>query len=88
MQVEVRDPITELHETRLYRALASTDNEYAGRITRFIRAIAPILATTERHFPYYTRHDAHHGFRVVRRIEQVLDKSCLHADATNELTPA
>lgn len=86
--MEVRDPITELHDTRLYSALASTDNDYAQRITRFVGAIAPILATTERHFPYYTRHDAHHGFRVVRRIEQVLDKSCLQADATNAIAPA
>lgn len=86
--MEVRDPITELHDTRLYSALASTDNDYAHRITRFVGAIAPILATTERYFPYYTRHDAHHGFRVVRRIEQVLDKSCFQADATNPLAPA
>lgn len=86
--MNVREPIAELHDTLLYSALASTDQEYAHRITRFVVAIAPILATTERHFPYYTRHDAHHGFRVVRRMEQVLDKSCLRADATNALAPA
>lgn len=86
--MEVRDPITELHDTRLYNALASTDHDYAQRITCFVGAIGPILATTRRHFPYFTRHDAHHGFRVVRRIEQVLDKSCLQVDATNEFAPA
>lgn len=86
--MHVRDPIAELHDTRLFSALSSTDQEYAQRITRFVEAIAPILATTARHFPYYTRHDAHHGFRVVRRMEQVIDKSCLRADAANALAPA
>ena len=86
--MEVRDPIAELHGTLLYSLLASIDQNYAQRLTRFVVAIAPILATTERHFPYYTRHDAHHGFRVVRRMEQVLDKSCLRADGENALAPA
>ena len=67
--MQVRDPITELHDTQLYCELARTDQEYAQRITQFVRAIAPILATTQSYFPYYTRHDAHHGFRVVRRME-------------------
>lgn len=86
--MRVRDPIVELHETRFYRALAESDQEYAERITRFVGTIAPILATTEHHFPYYTRHDAHHGFRVVRRMEQVVEASCLQASAANALASA
>ena len=81
--MQPRDPIVELHDTRLYSALASSDREYADRITRFVAEIAPILATTQRHFPYYTRHDAHHGFRVVRRMEQVLEPTCLLAPTEN-----
>ena len=71
--MQTREPIAELHDTLLYKLLSAIDQEYADRITRFVTGIAPILATTQRHFPYYTRHDAHHGFRVVRRMEQVLD---------------
>lgn len=85
--MQVRDPIVELHDTQLYRVLADADPDYASRITTFVEVIAPILATTERHFPYYTRHDAHHGFRVARRVEQVVEKSCFEADATNKFTP-
>ncbi|MFH0134020.1 ATP-binding protein [Variovorax sp. VaC1] len=81
--MQIRDPIVELHETQLYRALTECDPEYAQRITQFVSAVAPIMATTERHFPYFTRHDAHHGFRVVRRMEQVVKKSCLEAGAEN-----
>lgn len=86
--MQVRNPIVELHDTRLYRVLVDTDSDYASRITTFVEVIAPILATTERHFPYYTRHDAHHGFRVVRRMEQVIAKSCFEASATNKFIPA
>ena len=85
--MQPRDPIVELHDTRLYSALASSDREYADRITRFVAEIAPILATTQRHFPYYTRHDAHHGFRVVRRMEQVLEPTCLEVGAPGALNP-
>ena len=62
----VRDPQEELHDTKLYKTLANISPEFAGRIDVFVSKIAPILATTIRHFPYYTRHDAHHGFRVLR----------------------
>ncbi len=86
--MQPRDPISELHDTRLYQLLFTIDREYADRITRFVNGIAPILANTQRHFPYYTRHDAHHGFRVVRRIEQVLDPSCLELVAQDRLNPA
>jgi len=86
--MHVRDPIIELHETDLYQALDCIDTEYASRITQFVTAIAPILATTERYFPYYTRHDAHHGFRVVGRMAQVITPSCLQDHGPAALTSA
>ena len=58
----VGDPIAELHSTRLYIYLVSQSPEYSKRLTTFVAAIAPILATTCQYFPYYTRQDAHHGF--------------------------
>jgi hypothetical protein len=72
----VKDPVDELRETDLFLALCDADSEYAERIERLVAGVAPVLATTVRHFPYYTRHDAHHGYNVVRRIEQVVKEGC------------
>jgi hypothetical protein len=75
--MHVGDPVQELHSSRLYAYLAEIDQEYAERITRFVAGVAPILATTSTYFPLYTRHDAHHGFRVVKRISQIVLPDCL-----------
>lgn len=74
--MKIREPITELKETKLYIHLQLLNQEYADRITTFVCEIAPLLATIEKHFPYYTRHDAHHGYQVVRRMENCLLPSC------------
>jgi hypothetical protein len=73
-----RDPIVELHETRLYTRLCELSDDYAKRITTFLAEIAPLLVTTVRFFPYYTRHDAHHGYQVILRIEQILMPGCFN----------
>jgi hypothetical protein len=70
--MRVREPLEELHDTQLYKTLAAVSAEFAERIDVFVSKIVPILATTIQHFPYYTRHDANHGFRVLRRIEQLI----------------
>ena len=72
----VRDPVVELHDTRLYKRLSELSQDYARRITVFLSEIAPLLDTTAQHFPYYTRHDANHGYQVIRRIEQILVPAC------------
>jgi len=74
----VRDPIVELHDTRLYMRLKELSEDYAQRITTFLSEIAPLLETTARFFPYYTRHDANHGYQVIRRIEQILTPGCFN----------
>jgi len=84
----VVDPIEELHGTRLYGHLAAQSKEFAGRLTTFVAAIAPILATTKRHFPLFTRHDAHHGFRVTTRLDQVLDERCFELTSDRSIGPA
>lgn len=76
--------IEELHSTILYSHLRKQNEEYARRITTFVESIASILATVTTHFPYYTRHDAHHGFQVTNRIGQVLKPECF--DLGNELS--
>jgi len=75
--MQVRNPIDELHSSRLYIYLSRKNEEYARRITTFVNLIAPVLSTTSCYFPYYTRHDAHHGFRVTERIAQILNDECL-----------
>lgn len=86
--MQIRDPLIELRETSLYGALKAQDEDYAARIEQFVAGIAPIMATTVQHFPFYTRHDAHHGFRVVRRMAQVLQPACLEPGHVESLSPA
>ncbi|WP_454830934.1 HD domain-containing protein [Pseudoxanthomonas wuyuanensis] len=79
--MDVRDPIEELESTTVFAYLLRLSPDYAERARRFVGGVAPILASTQRHFPYYTRHDAHHGFQVVRRLEGVMLPGCLQTDA-------
>jgi len=86
--MQPRDPLVELHETKLYCYLQSLDEDYAKRITTFVGEIAPLMATIKNYFPYYTRHDAHHGYQVVRRIEQCLLPACLESVLPEALSAA
>lgn len=79
--MRVRDPKEELLDTQLYKALSNLSGELAEKIEVFVSKIAPVLATTIQHFPYYTRHDANHGFRILRRIEKVVVPNCFRAGA-------
>jgi hypothetical protein len=69
-------PVEELRKTKLFLALSKADSAYSHRIEKFVTGVAPILATTVQHFPYYTRHDAHHGYNVTKRIEHVIKAEC------------
>lgn len=84
--MQVRNPIIELHETTLYKYLASINQEYSERITTFVREIAPLMATIENYFPYYTRHDAHHGYQVTGRMAQCILPSCIDSTKPEALT--
>ncbi|WP_174907963.1 HD domain-containing protein [Burkholderia diffusa] len=75
--MQVGDPVQELQSSELYAYLLAIDGEYAQRITQFVAGVAPILATTSTYFPFYTRHDAHHGFRVTKRIAQIVLRGCV-----------
>ncbi len=86
LAMQIRDPITELHDTRLYCHLLSLNEEYANHVTIFVREVAPLLATIKNHFPYYTRHDAHHGYQVVNRMEHCLLPSCFDVGQPEALT--
>jgi hypothetical protein len=84
--MQIRDPETELHDTKLYRRLLSLDQEYAVQITTFVLEVAPLIATIKDSFPYYTRHDAHHSYQVVNRMEQCLLHSCFDPAQPEALT--
>ncbi|WP_369324413.1 ATP-binding protein [Burkholderia cepacia] len=84
--MQIRDPITELHDTKLYVHLLSLDPGYADRITTFVREVAPLMASIKGHFPYYTRHDAHHGYQVVTRMAQCLRVTCFDHTQPEALT--
>ena len=73
----VGDPIEELKSTELFKYLELIDKEYSQNVKLFVSGIAPILKSIEFYFPYYTRHDAHHGFRVCNRIYQIIKPHCL-----------
>ncbi len=81
----VKDPVEELKSTRVFSHLMAQSSEYADRAIRFVQMVAPILATTVQHFPLYTRHDAHHGFQVVRRLDNVLQPGCLEMGSKQSL---
>ncbi len=79
----IEDPIEELKKTRLWNYLNSINSDFASKGVTFVRGISDLLLSIKKHFPYYTRHDAHHGYRVLLRMEQILleDCFCLESDA-------
>jgi hypothetical protein len=84
----MKDPVVELRETDLYSSLLRDSPDFAARIERLVAGLAPLLASTVRHFPYYTRHDAHHGYNVVLRIEQTARPECFAPGGPASLTPS
>ncbi|SDC49394.1 HD domain-containing protein [Paraburkholderia lycopersici] len=84
--MSIREPIVELKETELFKYLQSIDGDYAERITVFVSGIAPLMATIKNYFPYYTRHDAHHGYQVVCRIADCILPACLEHAAPEALS--
>jgi hypothetical protein len=68
--------IDELKATKSWKYLNHIDESSSLLAIKFIEHITPILATIKTHFPYYTRHDAQHGYQVLKRIEDILLDSC------------
>lgn len=84
--MKVREAITELEETKLYVQLFSLSKDYAERIKTFVKGIEPLMASIKNYFPFYTRHDVHHGYQVVSRMEQCLIDSCFDSTQPEALT--
>jgi hypothetical protein len=85
--MKVENPVLELKKTKLYKELAKKHEEYAKKALSFVSCVAPVLALIEKHFPYYTRHDAHHSYRVLKRIEQIVYPGCLNGKGNLEFSP-
>ncbi|WP_164887675.1 hypothetical protein [Paenirhodobacter populi] len=51
--MEIREPLDELRSTRLFQRLVELDAALAEKAAHFLQVVAPILATTAAHFPYY-----------------------------------
>ncbi|WP_423369469.1 HD domain-containing protein [Burkholderia sp. LMG 32019] len=84
--MSIKEPIVELQETMLFKFLQSIDLDYAERVKTFVREIAPLMATIKDYFPYYTRHDAHHGYQVVCRMADCILPVSLDRDAPEALS--
>ncbi len=85
--MQVRNSINELKDTKLWNYLNSIDTNYSAIAINFVNEIAPLLSSIIEIFPFYTRHDAHHGYRVLLRIEQIINKDCLDKKAGIKFSP-
>lgn len=84
--MEVSNPIVELRSTKMWIHLNEIDPKLATQSINFLEAISPLMASIHEFFPYYTRHDAHHGYRVLLRIEQIITEECLDINSEIGLT--
>lgn len=84
--MEIGIPEEELKSTKIWQYLSSLSDDYSTKAIQFVNFTAPLLASIEQFFPFYTRHDAHHGFRVLLRIEQILEDKCLIKNSPIALT--
>lgn len=73
----VKSALFELKETKIWNYLNDIDSQYAKRAISFVEHLTPILKSIQEIFPLYTRHDAHHGYRVLKRMDQVIRPECL-----------
>src|SRR6266496_3365047 len=86
--MKVLDPIIELKQTKLWKYLKRIDEDYANNAVLFVKSIVPILNSIKEFFPYYTRHDAHHGFQVCNGIADILLKECFNKKNAIHLSPS
>ena len=73
----IKDSISELKETIIWNYLNDIDSHYAERAVSFVEYLTPILKSIQEIFPFYTRHDTHHSYKVLNRISQVIHPDCL-----------
>ncbi|MFC0772964.1 HD domain-containing protein [Terrimonas alba] len=85
--MNAQDAVTELKSTRMWKCLNELNPKLAEQSVNFLDQIAPLLKNIKVHFPYYTRHDAHHSYEVLLRMEQILDHRCFQSQMKETLSP-
>lgn len=78
--------VEQLQTTELYKYLKKQNAELASDICTFVEHIEEPLATIEKYFPLYTRHDVRHGKNVVDRMAQILTPESLKSTAESKLS--
>jgi hypothetical protein len=79
--------IKDLKSLKLYKYLKKIDSNYAESIVSFVSVTEPVLDSIKDHFPFYTRHDARHGYEVAKRMAEILKEDCLKQNSENALLP-
>lgn len=74
--MEILSPEEELKKTKAWQYLNSIRPTYGTIAVCVVNTISPLLASIKEIFPFYTRHDAHHCFRVLLRMQEILNKDC------------
>ena len=82
----MQEPYIELQSSRMWQYLNELDEEYAQKAITFVKGVSPILASINIIFPFYTRHDAHHGFKVLQRMSAIVQPDCFSKDSAIAFT--
>lgn len=82
----MQEPYIELQSSRMWQYLNDLDAEYAQKAITIVKGVSPILASINTIFPFYTRHDAHHGFKVLQRMSAIVQPDCFSKDSAIAFT--
>lgn len=86
--MKIADRVSELQETKAWRFLKSLNSSYSETAVKFLEHVTPILHEIQLTFPFYTRHDAKHGYQVLRRIEDIVIDQCFKKNSPVAFTSA
>lgn len=82
------DHIENLKSTKIWKRLNNINSRYASNAVIFLQEIIPLLDSITDYFPYYTRHDAIHGFNVLKRMEEIVKPNCFEDSTEICFSPA
>lgn len=81
----IGNSVNELKSTKLWKRLSNIDPHHADLMVSFVEFIDPFLLSIHKHFPLYTRHDAHHSYEVLERMGTIILPDLLK-DTENSLS--
>jgi len=77
---EPGNPIEELKSTKVWQYLEKLNSCKAKDMCNFVSYITPILNDIKTYFPLYTRHDAHHSYKVLDRMAQIINPNLFEGE--------